>query len=242
MAAGSAGHRHGLSPPLPSQRRKGPCPHPTPHEMPHCLEHWPGWWRERMAETLLGLQPLGDRLRPGALLGWTTGDLAWGLSFPGDQETRDHTQLCTAPHTLLHPSREDWAQVLSSRQPHEALWDPTLSPLGPESPLASPHGDILRRQRPGSCKHPTQPTRMWPAHVAPEGPAAGRGSRPGAQRTRAPAKREASPTPWAALQRVPLAWPLHHSRDHYLPCACRGCVREGVFVSEASLLHAPPPP
>lgn len=67
------------------------------------------------------------------------------------------------------------------------------------------------------------------------------GNRPGTQRTRAPAKRESSPTPWAAFQRVPLAWPLHHSRDHCLPCACCGRVREGVLV-RPNLLHASPTP
>lgn len=80
----------------------------------------------------------------------------WGPvlpSWPGNwgSHTTTHSPSDTSPG-------KDWAQVLSSCQPREALWDPTLSPLGLESPLASPRGDILGRQRPEKLQM------SYPAH------------------------------------------------------------------------------
>lgn len=75
-----------LSPPLSAQEGA-----PAPILLPP--KHHAGQaGGKRMAEMLLGLQPLGDRLWPSALLGWVAGEVpAWALSFPGDQEIRGHT-------------------------------------------------------------------------------------------------------------------------------------------------------
>lgn len=88
------------SPPL-SPGRGPPVPILLPPETNCCSECWPGWRREKMADTPLGLQsPWG--------LAAAQGSLRLGSSpvlprRPGDW---GHTPLCTVPQTLPHVPRE----------------------------------------------------------------------------------------------------------------------------------------